>query len=54
MIASERFSDTFLDPPVRGFLHRPESPSGDSLILAHGAGCSAHRTLPCSKNMLSA
>ena len=45
MLHAERFSDTSSDPPVRGFLHRPESPSGDSLILAHGAGGNAQMTL---------
>lgn len=25
-------------PPVRGFLHLPDAPSGDALVLAHGAG----------------
>ncbi len=34
----EPFEDLKSDPPVRGFLHRPESPSGDSLVLTHGAG----------------
>jgi predicted alpha/beta-hydrolase family hydrolase len=38
MDAAERFSEVSSDPPVRGFLHRPESPSGDGLILTHGAG----------------
>jgi hypothetical protein len=28
------------DPPVRGFLHRAVAPSGDALVLAHGAGSS--------------
>src|ERR1700726_3464877 len=45
MNPSVHFSDTFLDPPVRGFLHRPESPSGDSLILTHGAGGNAQMGL---------
>src|ERR1700690_1484311 len=36
-MSAERLSDTSSDPPVRGFLHRPESPSGKSLILTHGA-----------------
>ncbi len=27
-----------MDPAVRGFLHFPESPNGDALILTHGAG----------------
>jgi predicted alpha/beta-hydrolase family hydrolase len=35
------FSDTTVDPKVRGFLHLPESPNGDGLILTHGAGSSA-------------
>jgi hypothetical protein len=34
----ERFADDSVDPPVRGFLHRPASPSGDGLVLTHGAG----------------
>jgi len=38
MNSVSQFSDATLDPPVRGFLHRPESPSGDALILTHGAG----------------
>jgi len=42
---TERFSDTASDPPVSGFLHRPESPSGDSLILTHGAGGNAQMGL---------
>ena len=45
MIPADRFSDTSSDPPVRGFLHRPESPSGDSLILTHGAGGNAQMAL---------
>ena len=32
------FSDDSLNPTVRGFLHSPESPNGDALILTHGAG----------------
>jgi len=34
----ESFSDTSLDPPVRGFLHRPEKAKQDGLVLTHGAG----------------
>src|SRR5436190_13826569 len=45
MDAVERFSDTSFDPPVRGFLHRPESPSGDGLLLTHGAGGNAQSGL---------
>ena len=36
--ASEPFQDNSLDPRVRGFLHRPASPSGDGLVLTHSAG----------------
>src|SRR5208337_196918 len=32
------FSDDSLVPAVRGFLHSPENPNGDALILTHGAG----------------
>jgi uncharacterized protein len=32
------FHDVSLDPAVRGFLHAPENPGGDALILTHGAG----------------
>jgi predicted alpha/beta-hydrolase family hydrolase len=41
MSVVERFSETSLNLPVRGFLHRPESSSGDVLILTHGAGANA-------------
>jgi uncharacterized protein len=34
----EAFSDTSVDPQVRGFLHRPGSSPNDALILTHGAG----------------
>jgi uncharacterized protein len=33
----ERFAKDS-DPPVRGFLHRPETPCGNALVLTHGAG----------------
>jgi uncharacterized protein len=32
------FVDESLNPAVRGFLHFPENPNGDALILTHGAG----------------
>jgi predicted alpha/beta-hydrolase family hydrolase len=41
----EAFADTALDPPVRGFLHRPENPNGDGLVLAHGAGSNCQAPL---------
>src|SRR5882724_644983 len=34
----ERFIDSDEAPAVRGFLHRPAEPSGDGLVLTHGAG----------------
>jgi predicted alpha/beta-hydrolase family hydrolase len=40
----EPFSNSS-DPPVRGFLHRPESPSGEGLALTHGAGGNAQAEL---------
>src|SRR5438067_6360158 len=45
MSSVSQFSDATLDPPVRGFLHRPESPSGEALILSHGAGGNAQMGL---------
>ena len=42
---AERFSDTSSDPQVHGFLHRPQSPPGDGLILTHGAGGNAQSAL---------
>jgi uncharacterized protein len=41
----EAFSDTAFDPPVRGFLNRPKSPSGDGIVLTHGAGGNAQMAL---------
>lgn len=36
--AVESFQDNSLDPPVRGFLHRPGPPMLHGMILTHGAG----------------
>jgi uncharacterized protein len=41
MSSVEPFLESCHDPAVRGFFHRPESASGDSLILTHGAGGNA-------------
>jgi predicted alpha/beta-hydrolase family hydrolase len=41
----EQFKDGSCDPPVRGFLNTPETPSGDGLILTHGAGSNANAPL---------
>ena len=34
----EPFEVAALEPAVAGFVHRPARPSGDGLVLAHGAG----------------
>src|SRR5438477_12876441 len=34
----EPFSNSDETPAVRGFLHRPVEPTGDALVLTHGAG----------------
>jgi uncharacterized protein len=39
------FSDDSVDPPVRGFLHRPEHGTGTGLVLAHGAGSNSNSPL---------
>ena len=39
------FSDDSLNPAVRGFLHSPANPNGDSLILTHGAGSNCTASL---------
>lgn len=41
---AQAFTENSCDPHVRGFLHRPESPSGDALTLTHGAG--GHAQMP--------
>ncbi len=41
----EPFVDTSTDPHVRGFLHRPAAPSGDGLVLTHGAGSNSRAPL---------
>ena len=41
----EAFADPAPDPPVRGFLHRPEHPNSDGLILTHGAGSNCQAPL---------
>ena len=43
--AIKRILDSATEPAVRGYLHRPESPNGDALILAHGAGSNAQSPL---------
>ena len=41
----EDFSNLTVEPPVRGFLHRPSSPSGGGMVLTHGAGGNANMGL---------
>ncbi len=41
----QSFTEPSVDPPVRGFLHTPKSPSGDVLVLTHGAGGNAQMPL---------
>ena len=43
--ATEVFHDTSLAPAVRGFLHSPVNPTGDALILTHGAGSNCNAPL---------
>jgi hypothetical protein len=38
------FGDESFDPPVRGFLYRPQT-GGDGLVLAHGAGSNSSSSL---------
>ena len=45
MALTEPFADLTLDPPIRGFLHRPEQPAGDGLVLTHGAGANSQSPL---------
>src|SRR5437899_4776184 len=45
MSTTELLSDASFDPPVRGFLHRSDSPSGDILNLTQGAGGNAQMPL---------
>src|SRR5438552_5566528 len=45
MQAAIIFSDDSLNPSVRGFLHSPENPNGDALILTHGAGSNCNAPL---------
>jgi pimeloyl-ACP methyl ester carboxylesterase len=41
----EPLNDSSLAPAVRGFLHRPENPNGDGLVLTHGAGSNCNSPL---------
>lgn len=41
---AQAFADTTMDPPVRGVLHRPDSPH-DGIVLTHGAGSNSRAPL---------
>jgi predicted alpha/beta-hydrolase family hydrolase len=41
---AEPFADVSVDPPVRGFLHRPDSPK-NGFVLTHGAGSNSRAPL---------
>jgi predicted alpha/beta-hydrolase family hydrolase len=43
--AAETLFDRSVEPPVRGYLHRPANPNGDGLALVHGAGSNAQAPL---------
>jgi predicted alpha/beta-hydrolase family hydrolase len=45
MSSSEFIADLSPDIPLRGFLHRPAHPSGDGLVLTHGAGSNCQSPL---------
>jgi predicted alpha/beta-hydrolase family hydrolase len=43
--AFREFSDSLVEPAVRGFLHAPEQANGDGLVLTHGAGANCQTKL---------
>lgn len=43
--AIREFVDSSVDPHVRGFLHIPETPDSQALVLTHGAGGNAQAPL---------
>lgn len=43
--STREFADRSADPNVVGFLHTPETPNGDGLVLTHGAGGNAQAPL---------
>jgi len=45
MASLTTYSESSLDPPVRGFLHFPDAPIHDALILAHSAGTNCNAPL---------
>jgi uncharacterized protein len=51
MQSATAFLDDTMDPAVRGYLHSPENPNGDALVLTHGAGsnCTAPLVIALSE-----
>jgi predicted alpha/beta-hydrolase family hydrolase len=45
MSKSESFIEMSFDPPVRGFIHRPEAANGNGIVLTHGAGANCQTSL---------
>ena len=45
MSVFREFSESSAEPAVRGFLHEPAQPSGDGLVLTHGAGANCQSKL---------
>jgi uncharacterized protein len=45
MSAVYEFADHAAQPAVRGFLHQPDRPGGDALVLTHGAGADCRSRL---------
>ena len=39
------FFDVSAEPAIRGFLHAPQQPNGDALVLTHGAGANCQSKL---------
>jgi predicted alpha/beta-hydrolase family hydrolase len=42
---AQPFLDRSVEPAVQGYLHRPSEPTGEGLVLAHGAGSNAQAPL---------
>ncbi len=48
MYRLDSFTESAVDPPVRGFLHTPDSANSDAILLTHGAGGNAQAPLLCA------
>jgi predicted alpha/beta-hydrolase family hydrolase len=45
MVEVTEFTDATQEPAIRGFLHAPAMPSGNTLVLTHGAGADCRSKL---------